>query len=82
MTCKVLLVLAFLAILSSCRRYETSVKFSQLKEHNGWYYLEKFKFAEGIARFELQLYVRGKAKSKSQQIYIQGVPSEKWEAEK
>lgn len=80
MTWKVFLVLGLLAFLGFCRRFETSIKFSQLKEHNGWIFIEKFRFAEGVGKFEYTLYVRGKAKSKSNhQLYIQGVPSEKWE---
>jgi hypothetical protein len=39
MTWKILLFLAVLVALGSCRKYETSLKFSQLKENNGWFYL-------------------------------------------
>lgn len=81
MTWKAVLLLVALLVVAESGWVRWSVKFSELKEHNGWAFLGKVPFKEGVAKFDVEVFVRGKGKSRSHDVYIQGIAEEKWEEE-
>lgn len=79
MTWKAVLLLVALLVVVESGWVRWSVKFSELKEHAGWAYLGKVPFKEGVAKFDVEVFVRGKGKSRSHDVYIQGLAEDKWE---
>lgn len=73
-------VFLLLMALVAARYFETSLKFSLFGRNEGWVYVDKMTFAPGTARVELETSTSGIPYSGDNDLFLQAIPEDKWEA--
>ena len=75
---KAVILVVVLLVLSQSKPFETFIKFTDFKEHDGWLPVISYVAEPDQVRFHITARVFGKAKGKSHDLYMQWIPESKW----